>query len=392
VDIDAKLPILGGLARFDASAGRFSEQRPMRAHATGTVGTPYDGVYYSFVPGGQCVPLFKVLMTNRCKYNCAYCANRCDRSVERTGFSPEELASTFINMYRAGIVAGLFLSSGISGGADSTMDPMIAAVELVRRKHRFKGYIHLKVLPGASRSAVDRACQLADRVSINIEAPTQNALDRIAPDKMLREDVIERFRWINQERTHHRVVPAGPTTQLVVGAAGETDTEIIRSVTWMYRHVGLSRAYYSAFSPVDNTPLEMQPATSPKRENRLYQADWLLRYYGFEIDELPFDETGNLPLDVDPKLAWANSHRDRFPIELNEAEFEELIRVPGIGKLSASRIVRARRSGKLNSPEDVKKMGVLVRRAWRYVVVGGKRLAVNGKLAPEQLELFAPEM
>jgi len=392
VSPDDRLSILGGLARYDASAGRFSEQQPMRKQMDRDSHEPHNGVYYSFVPGGQCVPLFKVLMTNRCERNCTYCASRCDRQVERAAFSPDQLAATFADMYRAGIVAGLFLSSGIVGGADRAMEPMIAAVDLVRRKYRFKGYVHLKVLPGASRSAVDRACRLADRVSVNIEAPTQAALERIAPHKMLFEDVIEQFRWMKEARTRYHLIPAGSTTQLVVGAAGETDAEIMRSVAWMYDHVGLHRAYYSAFAPVDRTPLEGRDATPSERENRLYQADWLVRYYGFKLDELPFDEQGFLPLDVDPKLAWANGHPERFPVELNEADFNELLRVPGIGKLSAARIVRARRAGKLRGPRDVETMGVLVRRAWHYVVVGGKRISVSGKPAPEQLELFAPEM
>jgi len=387
---ESKVSVLGGLAQYDASAGRYSEQRPMRAGKGKEPQTTYDGVYYSFVPGGRCVPLFKVLMTNRCERNCAYCANRCARSVRREAFTPDELAGTFTDMYRAGIVAGLFLSSGIVGEADRAMEPMIDAVELVRRKYRFKGYIHLKILPGASRAAVDRACRLADRVSVNVEAPTQAALDRIAPEKAVREDVIERFRWIKEEQTRYRVVPAGTTTQLVIGAADETDTEIIRSVAWMYDHVGLHRAYYSAFVPVEDTPLESKVPTPPERENRLYQADWLLRYYGFTVDELPFDEDGNLPLDIDPKLAWAHRHPERFPVELNDADFGELLRVPGIGRLSAARIIRARRAGKLREPGDVTKMGVLVRRAWRYIVVGGKRLPRTG--GPEQLELFAPEM
>lgn len=388
-----KLPILGGLARFDASAGVCSEQRTMQGRGIGAApDAGYDGVYYSFVPGGQCVPLFKVLMTNRCEMNCAYCANRCARSVDRATFRPAELASTFMDMYHAGIVAGLFLSSGIIDGADRSMEPMIDAVQLVRRKHGFRGYIHLKILPGSSRQVVANACRLADRVSINIEAPTQDALDRIAPRKMLREDVIERFRWIREEQRAHRVVRAGSTTQLVVGASGETDAEIIRSIAWMYQHVGLHRAYYSAFVPVENTPLESHEATAPVRENRLYQADWLVRRYGFKVDELPFDETGRLPLDIDPKLAWAQTNTDFFPIELNEAEMDELLRVPGIGRLSAERIIKARQMERLNSPRDVEKLGVLVRRAWRYVVVGGKRLTMPEDRKVEQLELFAPEM
>lgn len=391
--VEDKLPILGGLARFDASAGVCSEQRPMQGR--GIDADPdggYDGVYYSFVPGGQCIPIFKVLMTNQCEMNCTYCANRCSRSVERARFRPAELATTFIEMYRAGIVAGLFLSSGIVDEADRSMEPMIEAVKLVRRKHGFRGYIHLKILPGASRQAVANACRLADRVSINIEAPTQAALDKIAPRKMLRDDVIERFRWIREEQRAHRLVRAGSTTQLVVGAAGETDAEIIRSVAWMYKHVGLHRAYYSAFVPVENTPLDGLAATLPARENRLYQADWLVRHYGFKVDELPFDEDGRLPLDIDPKLAWAQKNSDFFPIELNEAEMDELLRVPGIGRLSAERLLKARQMERLNSPRDVEKLGVLVRRAWRYVVVGGKRLEMPEDRKVEQLELFAPEM
>ena len=390
--LDDKLSILGELAQYDASAGRFSEQRPMRKKMDDDSHDPHSGVYYSFVPGGQCVPLFKVLMTNQCEHNCVYCVNRCDRQVKRTSFSPDELAVTFTDMYRAGIVAGLFLSSGIVGGGDHAMEPMIAAVELVRKKYRFKGYIHLKVLPGASRSAVDRACRLADRVSVNIEAPTQTVIEHIAPHKLVFDNVIEQFRWMKEAHKRYHLIPAGSTTQLVVGATDETDLEIMRSVMWMYDHVGLHRAYYSAFTPVEQTPLEGRDATPPERENRLYQADWLVRHYGFKVDELPFDERGLLPLDVDPKLAWANGHPERFPVELNEVDFTELLRVPGIGKLSAARIVRARRAGKLRNAQDVEKMGVVMKRAWPYVVVAGKQISTSGRPQPEQLELFAPEM
>jgi predicted DNA-binding helix-hairpin-helix protein len=287
-------------------------------------------------------------------------------------------------MYRAGLVEGFFLSSGIVG-AVRTMDEMLATTELVRSKYGFRGYIHLKLLPGVEDAHVARAVELADRVSVNLEAPTAVALAALAPRKTLAELVaplraaaqILRRREDPERPRNAPEVPGrgrlGLSTQFVVGPAGETDHELLGMVQQLYRELHLARAYYSAFTPVSQTPLENAVPTDPAREFRLYQADWLLRYYDFRVEELQFDEHGRLNLAIDPKAAWAGAHPERFPIEINRAPLRELLRVPGIGPHSARAIVAARRIAPLHELGDLRKLGVRADHAAPYVTLGGKR-------------------
>ena len=331
-------------------------------------------IYPAVLPDGKKVYLLKVLLTNACENDCFYCANRASRNFRRLSFAPEELARAFDAMYRRGLVKGLFLSSGVCG-ADRTMDRMIATVELLRRKYAFPGYIHLKILPGASPAHIERAVELATRVSVNLEAPNPARLARIAPQKDFEAELLEPMRRVSSliAEGEGRLAPAGQTTQFVVGAAGESDRELLSATERLYRELGLARVYFSAFQPVPDTPLDGHPPTPLLREHRLYQSDWLLRKYGFSLDDLVFDEKGNLPREADPKLMWALAHPERFPVEVNRASREELLRVPGIGPRSASRIVRLRRRGKFRHLSDLRKIGVVVKRAAPFVLLDGKR-------------------
>jgi predicted DNA-binding helix-hairpin-helix protein len=328
------------------------------------------------LPGGKRVPLLKLLMSNVCENDCLYCANRRGRDFARTVLQPEELARAFWQLHRKGMAQGLFLSSGIDGSSFRTMERMIAAADLLRSRYGFRGYIHLKVLPGVTRDYVERAIQLAQRVSVNLEAPNRTRLAGLAPSKRLQGDLLRSMRWIRelQERQARRGgSPVSQTTQFVVGAAGESDRELLRSSSWLYRKLELGRVYYSAFHPVPETPLQdVQPA-DPMREHRLYQADFLLRSYGFVPDEMVFDPRGRLPLDVDPKLAWAKSHPGRFPLEINRAPLHELLRVPGIGPRSATRIIELRHKEKIRSLAALAHMGAVSRRAAPFLLLDGRR-------------------
>jgi putative DNA modification/repair radical SAM protein len=324
------------------------------------------------LPDGRHIMLLKVLMSNVCENDCAYCANRCSRDYERVEFTPDELSRLFVWLYQRGLVKGLFLSSAVSGSTDRCMSRMIAAVEQLRYRYGFRGYIHLKVLPGASRSSVERAVTLATRVSVNLEAPTQKHLVRIASQKEF-DQLIGPMGWIRELKEEGRVAKAGQTTQFVVGAAGESDREIVTTTNWLYRKMDLARVYYSAFQPIVDTPLENHPPTPLMREHRLYQADFLLRKYGFSAEEICFDAGGQLPLKADPKMVWACSHPERFPVEVNRAPQEELLRVPGIGPVSARRIVRVRSQHTLSSLEDLKRLGAVTRWAAPFILFNGRR-------------------
>jgi len=278
-------------------------------------------------------------------------------------------------MWRRGQVEGLFLSSGVCGHSGQTMDRMIATVEIIRQRLSFPGYVHLKILPGATQAHVERAMQLADRVSVNLEAPNPTRLNLIAPGKDFANALLEPMRWVQRlrEESGGRLAPAGHTTQFVVGAAGEPDREILATTDLLYRELGLTRAYFSAFQPVPDTPLESHPSTPLWREHRLYQSDWLLRKYGFAFEELIFDEEGNLPRQADPKMMWATAHPERFPVEVNRASREELLRVPGIGPRAATRIVRLRRQSKFRELSDLRHVGAIPQRAAPFVLLDGRR-------------------
>jgi predicted DNA-binding helix-hairpin-helix protein len=347
-------------------------------------------------PDGSFFSVFKVLMSDACHYACLYCASRAQRNFRRHRFTPDELADTFLALRGEGLVSGLFLSSAVHGTPAESMADMLTAVEILRERHRFCGYVHLKILPGAPRDCVQRAVELADRVSVNVEAPTQGALDRLATRKRLSEDIIQRMHWIRQaaERAGPDTLKAGQTTQFVVGPAGECDREILNSVVGLRRSVGLQRAYFSAFTPVSDTPLEGEPATPPLRQHRLYQAEWLLRQYQFEISDISFDEEGKLPLEADPKVPFALRNLHLFPLEVNRATRGELLRVPGLGPRSAARVLAARRQARITSLAQLRALGLVVRRAAPFLLCDGRRLGQFSDLLrerpipPEQLELF----
>ena len=344
-------------------------------------------IYDAAVPGKGTVPLFKVLMTNVCVNDCAYCANQVGRDCRRYSFRPEELARVFMQMREKRLVSGLFLSSGVAGNAARTQQAMVEVLEVLRHRHKFDGYVHLKILPGAPFDCVEAGCRLADRVSLNMEAPTADHMAKLSSRKDLHKDIVERMRWVKRlMTTEDRLVPSGQTTQFVVGAAGESDRDILRTTGALYNELELRRVYFSAFRPVPYSPLEGVNAAPPKREHRLYQADWLLRVYGFSPQEvdLALGVRGNLPLTRDPKLAIAQRQPWLFPVDVNRATYDELLRVPGIGPLSARRIVETRRDHSIFSFDQLRKMRVAVKRAVAFIWF-------QGMLPSEKQTSFMPE-
>ena len=376
MDTFRKAEILGQAARYDLCGSGCGPQPGRKRDDLGR------WIYPAALPDGRKVALLKVLLSNVCHNDCAYCANCTSRDFPRTSFAPEELARAFDQMRRKGLVKGLFLSSGVGGDVSRTMDAMIATVELVRTKYVFSGYVHLKLLPGASWGHVERAVQLATRVSVNLEAPNAERLAQIAPGKDFQTDLMQPMQWARQliEEAGGRLARAGQTTQFIVGAAGESDREILATTSQLYEKMGLARAYFSGFQPVAGTALENHPAAPPLREHRLYQSDWLLRQYGFSFAELIFDDQGGLPRQADPKMMWALTYPERFPIEVNRASREELLRVPGLGPRSVARILRLRRKGAFRSPLDLTKVGAVVSRAMPFVLLDGKRPACQFSL------------
>lgn len=367
-DATQKVEVLGRAAQYDVCGEACGTEAARKRDDLGR------WIYPAVLPDGKRINLLKVLMTNFCEKNCAYCANRAGRDVRRTSFTPDELARLFDQMVHRDLVKGMFLSSGICGSAERTMDRMIATVELVRQRYQFGGYVHLKLLPGATRAQVERAGQIAQRVSVNLEAPNSERLGQIAPHKA-RDEVLSPMLWASEfiRRGEGRWAPAGQTTQFVVGAAHESDHEILTTVSHLYQKVGLHRAYFSAFQPVPGTPLEGQPFTPAWREHRLYQCDFLFRLYGFRFDELIFDADGDLQRDADPKTMWAQAHPEFFPVEVNRASRQDLLHVPGIGPRSVSRILNARQETHLKTLYHLNKTGAIAQRAAPFILLDGKR-------------------
>jgi predicted DNA-binding helix-hairpin-helix protein len=337
-------------------------------------------VSQAVMPNGQRIKLLKTLLTSACERNCYYCPFRAGRDFHRATFKPDEFARTFMMLYQKDIAEGVFLSSGVVNGGVQTEDQLIDTAEVLRYKLGFRGYIHLKIMPGAERAQVERAMQLADRVSINLEAPNTARLQKLAPLKQFTEELLQPLRWVEEIRRSQPRQKGwngrwpSSVTQFVVGAVGDSDLELMHTTEYLYRKLRLTRTYFSAFNPIPDTPLENQPATSPQRQIRLYQASFLLRDYGFGLEELPFDSIQNLPLDADPKLAWAQ-HNLTEPVEINRADRRELLRVPGIGPRIADAILNARRAGKLRDISSLAKMGTSARRAAPYILLDGKRPA-----------------
>lgn len=323
---------------------------------------------------GTRINLVKTLMTSACEKDCFYCATRRGRNkLRRETFKPEELAAGFNIIHQRGIAEGLFLSSGVIGGGTRTMEKTIAAVEIIRHKYEFRGYVHLKLMPGAEEAAVERALQLADRVSVNLEAPNSERLAKLSSTKQFTEELLAPLRAAQAVmREHPEFARTTMTTQLVVGAADETDREILITSAQLYRELQLGRIYYSAFRPIEDTPLENHAPTPPLRELRLYQTDFLLRQYSFTFDDFAFDDHGNLPLHVDPKTHWALKHPERFPLELNRASREELLRVPGLGPKSVNRLLQLRRTHRVNALKDLTHLGADAGRAAPFILLDGK--------------------
>jgi predicted DNA-binding helix-hairpin-helix protein len=319
-------------------------------------------------------PILKSMVTTACERGCNYCPFRAGRSLmRRVTFTPDEIAKAFDQMQRAKLVEGIFVSSGMVGGGVRVQDKILATAELIRRKYNYQGYVHVKVMPSADMEQVRQAMMLGDRVSVNMEAPTPERLQFLAPEKDFHGELLQRLRWVREIGQRERV-RADATTQFVVGAAGDTDLELLQLSGWLYRNLGLKRAYYSRFNPEAETPLEHLPPVSLLREHRLYQASFLLRDYEWDVEELPFVGDGNLRLDIDPKLAWAWENLLDAPIDVSTATRRELLRIPGIGPKGADAIVRARQGGSLHDLPDLRAIGVRnVTRAAPFILLDGRR-------------------
>lgn len=329
-------------------------------------------IYPAALPSGKRVPMLKVLQASGCERACIYCAERCGGRGQTASLAPEQLARAFVDLHREGRVAGLFLSSAIRGGAVATMDRMLATAELLRGRHAFRGYIHLKMIPGSRPDQIDRAMTLATRLSMNMEAPTATHLRKIAPGKIFQTQILEPMQQVARAIDRGQFARAGQTTQFVVGAADETDRDIASAAASGYQSLGLARVYYSAMQPIPGTPIEGRSPVPFLREHRLYQMDFLLRSYGFALDEIHFDPAGALPLDADPKTVWARKHPERFPVEINQAHFADLVRVPGIGPQSAKRLLRMRQKERLRDAEALRVAGASWKIASPFVLLDGR--------------------
>jgi putative DNA modification/repair radical SAM protein len=377
MSIQSKLAILADAAKYDVScASSGSKRAPKPDHLGHSEG---KSICHSFTPDGRCVSLLKILFTNHCIYDCVFCVNRVSSDIARACFTPEEVAQVTIDFYKRNYIEGLFLSSGIFQSPDTTMEQLIRSVRLLREEHSFNGYIHLKAIPGASGDLIQEAGRWVDRLSANIELPTQQDLICLAPDKQhsVIEGTMGQIRGAivadGDSRQPKRFAPAGQTTQMVIGATPTSDADILTKAHSLYRAYGLRRVYYSAFSPYPKADTRLPLHAPPLiREHRLYQADWLMRHYGFDHRELT--EQPNLDLGMDPKLAWALRHRERFPVDINRAPREILLRVPGIGYKNVARILNIRRYHRLDQ-SDLRRLGVAMNRATPFIVTSDARSA-----------------
>jgi len=381
MDILEKLTVLSDAAKYDVAC---TSSGVDRKGAPGSIGNAMAcGICHSFSADGRCIALLKVLMSNACVYDCSYCVNRKSNDIRRATFEPHELAELMIQFYRRNYIEGLFLSSAVVRNPDYTCEQMIEVLSLIRNHYRFRGYIHVKAIPGADDKLLTTLGLLADRMSVNLELPSHDILKLLAPDKSKESILVPMGRiktGIHENRTdlakyRHtpKFVPAGQSTQMIVGATPETDYQIINLSAALYKKYELKRVFYSAYMPVvtgRNLPsLDTKPQLL--REHRLYQADWLLRFYEFDAKELLDEKNPNFNPLIDPKCNWALNHYDFFPVEINTAPYETLLRVPGLGVISAKKIIRARRSGALDFP-DLKKMGVTLKRAQYFITCRGK--------------------
>ena len=372
-DAYQKLLLIGNATQFEPAGGD-PVAESAAAPASGK-SKPLPCISDVSTPAGK-KPILKAMMTTACERNCFYCPFRAGRSqARRITFKPDEMAGIFDKMQKAGLVDGLFLSSGIIKGSTTTQDRLIDTVEIVRRKYLYRGYIHLKIMPGAEYDQIYRAMQLADRVSINLEGATPKRLEALAPKKDYWREIITRLQWISEIRAKHRP-SVSMATQFVVGAVGDTDLELLQVSETLYAQMGLRRAYYSAFNPIVQTPFEELAAVSPLRQFRLYQASFLLRDYGWSVEDLPFDAGTNLPLHIDPKQAWAECHLLDAPVEVNRASRQELMQLPGVGPITADRILKERRRAPVTELRHLHVIGVRrVERTAPYILLNGRRPA-----------------
>ena len=406
-----KLEILADAAKYDASCASSGTVRRDSAGGRGVGSTEGMGICHAYAPDGRCISLLKVLLTNHCVFDCHYCINRKSSNVRRARFSPQEVADLTLAFYRRNYIEGLFLSSGIVRSSDHTMEQMVEVARILREEHDFRGYIHLKTIPDADPELIHRAGLHADRLSINVELPTEAGLSRLAPDKDARriEGAMRGMKAAIDEARDGtarfaqapRFAPAGQSTQMIVGADAATDADIVGKASRLYGDFGLRRVYYSAFSPIPDAsgvlPLKRPPLV---REHRLYQSDWLLRFYGYEAGEVvqAAGEDGMLPLDIDPKLAWALKFREYFPVDVNRSSREMLLRVPGLGVRAVNHVVASRRHRRLRLDDIARLTGSIAKvrpfiaaADWRPTSLTD-RADLRALLAPrdEQLELFAP--
>ena len=412
MDVLEKLTILTDAAKYDAACTSSGGTRTAKKGYIGNTSSSLAGCCHTFSADGRCVTLLKVLMTNCCVYDCKYCVNRCSNDTRRAVFSPEELAELTIQFYRRNYIEGLFLSSGVLVSPDYTTERMIRCLELLRHHHRFNGYIHAKTIPGTSPELVTRLGLLADRLSVNIELPSEEGLKTLAPNKtrtaifrpmgQIHRQAAENKQELVKYRHTPKFAPAGQSTQMIVGATADSDKHILSLTQGLYDKYQLKRVFFSAYVPVVENSLLPSPDTKPPllREHRLYQADWLLRFYGFRAEELLDDNNPNFNPLVDPKCCWALNHPEFFPVEINTADREALLRVPGIGTVSARRILYARRGRKLEH-EDLRKLGVVMKRAQYFIVCKGKVIdglhftqdgILRGLITAERPALPMPEM
>ncbi|MBS7455843.1 putative DNA modification/repair radical SAM protein [Coralloluteibacterium stylophorae] len=401
-----KLAILADAAKYDASCASSGGTRRDSLASRGIGSTEGMGICHSYAPDGRCISLLKILLTNFCIYDCAYCINRRSSNVRRARFTTAEVVDLTLDFYRRNYIEGLFLSSGIIASPDRTMEQLVEIARSLREDHRFGGYIHLKTIPDAAPELIDLAGRYADRLSINVEMPTEAGLGALAPEKRAGDirASMGRLRWRIEEAKEDRRAPrfaaAGQSTQMIVGADAADDRSILTSSANLYGNYRLRRVYYSAFSPIPDAS-RLLPAKPPPlvRENRLYQADWLLRFYGFDVDEIAPAGQSMLPLDIDPKLAWALRHRERFPVDVNTAPREELLRVPGLGARNVERILAQRRFARLRL-DDLRRLRVPLRKVRPFVVTldhrpalrerDSARLQAEFAATPAQADLFAP--
>ena len=362
-----KLIILADSAKYDASC---SSSGSNRKNMGGTGNAAYSGICHSFASDGRCISLLKILMTNCCIFDCKYCINKRSNNVKRAIFTPEEICELTMNFYRRNYIEGLFLSSGIIKSPDYTMELLIKTIRLLRMKYHFHGYIHSKAIPGASTHLLKELGNLVDRLSANIELPTESGLKLLAPNK--EENKVTKIMSYVKENHNRSYVPAGQSTQMIIGATKETDLDIMAKSEALYKSYDLKRVFYSAYIPVNKDKVLPMLKTPPLvRENRLYQADWLLRFYGFRVKDLLDEDNPNFNILMDPKANWALRHLNEFPKEINTVSYYDLLKVPGIGIKSAKRIIACRKNFKITF-NDLKKMGVVIKRAKYFITCNGK--------------------